>query len=130
MIIFRTHPEHISKIVCASKHALASWPRNISQGDLILISQTIAQTNDGFPPIRYVMEFVEIKPDSGDESGELFGKHWPYIVHGRNCHALKHPFDIRKVKVSKTNYSQGGSYVYVAQEDEAKIRKLCLLEPA
>lgn len=127
MIIFRTHPDHIDDVVRYSRHALSTMPR-VSQGDLILISQTVAQSKDGSPPIRYVMEFVGVHTDDVGESRRIWGRDWRYIVNGRNCRPLKQPFDIRKIQVSGKNYGQGGPYVYVAEEDEAIIRKLGLLE--
>ena len=123
MIILRTHPEHIPKVVELSMHALARAPA-ISPGDLILISLAISRTHDGLPPIRYVMEFTKIRADrTGDVSREIWGKKWPYILYGNNCRELFHPFDIRDYKQSGQNYGQGGPFVYVHPLDEVVLRQ-------
>jgi hypothetical protein len=127
MIIFRTSPETIREVVRLSKHALASQPR-LKPGELILISQTVADSRDGKPPIRYVMEFVRIYPDSKGESKKIWGKQWPYIVEGKNCYPLKYPFSMRQYQISNKNYAQGGPYVYVAPADEQVLRQRNLLE--
>ena len=127
MIILRTHPEHIPKVVERSMHALARSP-TISAGVLILISLAVAKTTDGLPPIRYVMEFVKIRPDrTGDTSREIWGKKWPYILYGKDCRLLAEPFDIRDYQVSDHNYGQGGPFVYVDPRDEAVISQRGLL---
>ena len=127
MIILRTHPEHVPKVVALSMHALASSP-TISPGDLILISFAVAKTTDGKPPIRYVMEFVKIRPDrTGETSREIWGKKWPYILHGQNCRKLAQPFDIKDHQVSAHNYGQGGPFVYVDARDEAVLVQCGLL---
>src|SRR4249919_2382517 len=108
MIILRTHPDYIAKVVELSMHALASAPK-MSPGDLILIAQTVVQTNDGLPPIRYVMEFDKLRADrSGDTSKSIWGKTWPYLVYGKNCRALSRPFNMADIQVSSHNYGQGG----------------------
>jgi hypothetical protein len=127
MIILRTHPDYIAKVVERSMHALASGPR-ISPGDLILISQTVAQTNDGLPPIRYVMEFDRLRADrTGEISRGIWGRSWPYVIYGKNCRPLVRPFDMSDIQVSAHEYGKGGPYVYVAPEDEAVVHKLGLL---
>ena len=108
-------------------HALARSP-TISPGDFILISQTVAHSAKGEPPIQYVMEFVKIRADrTGDTSRQIWGKAWKYIVYGQNCRKLKHPFDIRDLQVSDQNYGQGGPFVYVDPDDEYVINERGLL---
>ena len=127
MIILRTHPEHVPKVVDLSMHALARSP-NITAGDQILISLAVAKPTDGLPPIRYVMEFVKIRADrTGDTSRKIWGKKWPYILYGQNCRALAEPFDIRDYAVSGHNYGQGGPFVYVDPSDEAIVLQRGLL---
>lgn len=127
MIILRTHPEHVPKVVELSMHALAKSP-TISPGDLILISLAVARIRDGLPPIRYVMEFVKIRADrTGDTSRKIWGRRWPYILHGQSCRRLIRPFDIRNYQVSGHEYGQGGPFVYVDPSDEAAIRQQGLL---
>lgn len=122
MIILRIHPEHIPKVFELSMHALARSPTLLA-GDQILISLAIAKIKDGLPPIRYIMEFVRIRPDfTGDASRKIWGKKWPYILHGQNCRQLASAFDIRNHQVSDHNYGQGGPFVYVDPRDEAVIK--------
>ena len=127
MIILRTHPDYISKVVEHSMHALSSGPK-ISPGDLILISQTVVGTTDGLPPIRYVMEFDKLRPDrTGKISKDIWGKAWPYVIYGKNCRLLNRFFNMADIQVSSQNYGQGGPYVYVRPEDELVLHQLGLL---
>ena len=127
MIILRTHPDYIAKVVEHSMHALASGPK-ISPGDLILISQTVAQTDDGLPAIRYVMEFDRLRADrTGEISKRIWGRSWPYVVYGKNCRQLARPFNMSDIQVSSHQYGQGGPYVYVAPQDEAVLLNSGLL---
>ncbi len=127
MIIFRTSADTIHNVVKLSKHALASQPK-LSEGELILISQTITDSTGSKPPIRYIMEFVRIYEDLLGESNEIWGRQWRYIIEGKNCRRLKRPFNIGVFQVSNQNYAQGGPYVYVLPEDEEIIREKGLLE--
>ncbi len=130
MIILRTHPEHVPRVVELSMHALARAPK-LSSGDLILISLAIAKTSDGLPPIRYVMRFDKIRADrTGDLSRQIWGKKWPYLLYGRDCRELRQPFDIRDHQVSDNNYGQGGPFVYVSPADEAVLAQRGLLATA
>lgn len=127
VIILRTHPEHVLKVVERSMHALAHSP-NISPGDLILISLAVAKITDGLPPIRYVMELIKIEADrTGDTSREIWGKEWPYILYGKSCRSLVQPFDIRDHQISSHNYGQGGPFVHVDPSDEAVLWQRGLL---
>jgi hypothetical protein len=127
VIILRTHPDFLAKVVERSMHALASGPK-ISPSDLILISQTVAHTDDGLPPIRYVMEFEKLRADrTGEISRAIWGRSWPYVLYGKNCRPLARPFSMSDIQVSNQNYGQGGPYVYVASQDEAIVRELGLL---
>ena len=108
-------------------HALASGPR-LSPGDLILISQTVTHTDDGLPPIRYVMEFEKLRADrTGEISRGIWGRSWRYVVYGKNCRPLARPFNMADIQVSDHQYGQGGPYVYVAPQDEAVVHRLGLL---
>jgi len=127
MVIFRTSPETISEVVRLSKHALDRRPR-LRRGELILISQTVAKSRDGKPPIRYLMEFVRIYPDSKEESTKIWGKQWRYIVEGEKCRPLKHPFNIQHYQTSNQNYAQGGPFVYVDPVDEEVLKNRGLLD--
>lgn len=127
MVIFRTSPETISEVVRLSKHALDRRP-SLRRGEFILISQTVANSKDGKPPIRYAIESVRIYPDSKDESTKIWGKKWHYIVEGQNCRALKHPFNIQHYQISDQNYAQGGPFVYVTSTDAELLKTKGLLE--
>lgn len=128
MIILKTSPDNIEKVVELSKHALHSRPNLLKEDDLILISQTITKTKDGGPPIRYVMKFSRIYPDLKGESKKIWGQEWRFIVEGKDCRRLKQPFDIMTLKISARDYGRGGPYVYVAPEDEQIIKEKGLLE--
>ncbi len=128
MIILRTSPETIQEVVRLSKHALDYKPR-LTKGELILISQnTVFGIRDDTPPIRYVMEFDWVHLDTSGESMRIWGRQWEYIIEGKNCRSLKHPFDISNHQVTEKNYGPGGPLVYVAPDDERVLQQKGLLE--
>ena len=127
MIIFRTSPDTIDKVVSHCKHALNTRP-NITPGETILISQTVSKTKDGKPPIRYKMEFVRIYNDTDGESRRIWGKKWRYLIEGKNCRPLKKPFNISQYQVSDENYGPGGPVKYVADVDAKILKENGLLE--
>ena len=52
------------------------------------------------------------------------------MVEGADCHALKTPFHMKDVQVTKKNYAQGGTVVYVEQPDIDAIRRAGYLDIA
>jgi len=127
MVIFRTSPDPIDNVVKHNKHALNSRP-SLTPGETILISQTVSKTNDGKPPIRYAMEYVNMYRDEKGESKSIWGKQWTYILQGKNCRPLKKPFNISHYQVSSENYGPGGPVKYVADIDKKKLQQEGLLE--
>lgn len=127
MLIIRTSKETLPKVIKYCKHALAVKPK-LSQGEIVLIAQKKGTLSPGDKPIKYIMEFSGIYPDNNGESKRIWGKHWRYILDGRNCHKLKKPFDISDVQVSSHNYRQGGPFMHIAQEDIDFLYKEGFLE--
>lgn len=124
MIVLRTHPAHIPRVVELSLHALHAKPR-IARGERVLISR-LAGFPDGRPAVQYVMDFVAYRPGT-EEARRIWGRDWRYIMEGRNCRVLKRPFNLRQVQVSSRNYGQGGPFVYVHPDDELELDRRGLL---
>ena len=128
MVIFRTSKETLPKVVAHCKHALPNKPKHLRLGDIILIAQTINSLNYNQKPIRYRMEFVNCFEDREGLSERIWGRHWNYIIAGRNCCELKQPFDIRKIPNPRGEYGRGGNLVYVHTDDIKKLEDLGYLE--
>lgn len=90
----------------------------LNPGDVILFAQSRGTLEPGQPPIRYRMSFVRFSESAEEESQKLWGKSWRYMVEGDECRALRKPFDIRHVQVSKKIYDQLGP-VYLDPEDHS-----------
>jgi hypothetical protein len=116
IVILRTSPETIANVVAHAKYALRGELKELKPGDIMLIAQKAATVPDG-KPIRYLMTFVRCYRDKNKESDRIWGRHWNYIIEGSGCYSLKTPFDIRQIQVTKKNYAQGGTVVYVDSED-------------
>ena len=131
IIILKTDSTHVEGVRRNAKHATDVPPRNLSPGDIILIQVTVLSSNNPEPVIRYRMEFVRCYEDKMKESDNIWGRHWRYIVEGRNLKNLLHPFDIRKLQTSNVSYGQGAiKYVYVRPQDAVILRARRLLDTA
>jgi len=122
MLLLKTSKDTIAKVVETAKHALAACP-DYMPGELVLIAQTKDDLNPGEPPIKYRMEIVRIYEDLDNESDQIWGKHWRYIVEGRNCLPLKNPFDISDIQITDKNYVHGGTYFHVERADAEVLMK-------
>lgn len=120
MLIFKTSKETLFKVIVHAKHALMVQPQ-FEPGEIILIAQTRDELAEGELPIRYRMEIRRVYEDRDGESEQIFGHKWRYIVEGYNCFALKTPFDISEVQVTRENYRQGGTICHVAPRDAEAI---------
>jgi len=116
MLLLKTSKDTLPKVIETSKHALSARP-DYSPGELALIAQTKEDLSPGEPPIRYRMEIARIYQDNGNESDQIWGKHWKYIVEGRNFLPLKNPFDISEVQVTGKNYVTGGTFFHIEKAD-------------
>jgi hypothetical protein len=75
------------------------------------------------------MRYRRMYEDSEGESRRRWNKQWRYIVEGDQCRKLETPFSLSKVQISSKNYGQGGTIVYLAQQDVAELTKRSLLRP-
>lgn len=116
MLLLKTSKDTLPKVVETSKHALMAHP-DVSPGELVLIAQTKDDLSPGEKPIRYRMEIVRVYEDRDGESERIWGRHWTYIVEGRNCVQLKNPFDISETQVTGKNYVTGGTFFYIEKAD-------------
>lgn len=130
IIVFKTDSKHIFGVRRNAKHATEAIPRMLAPGDLILLQVTEQSARTSAPKIEYAMTFVRCYEDLANESDKIWGRHWRYIVEGRDIYELKRPFDMRTVNKSGTNYGQGAiKYVYVDPQDEEVIRSGGYLDP-
>jgi 5-methylcytosine-specific restriction enzyme A len=127
MLLLKTSPSHLSGVFQNSKHAVDVLPRQVRRGDLLLIQQDGTRTTP--PLVRYVMEFEAFYSDLSRESDKIWGRHWQYIIKGRNIYAVN-PFNIKRYQVTNRNYGQGAIlYAHVDPADEQHLIKSGMLEP-
>lgn len=119
--IFKTSAHTLPGVLEYMKHALHGKPQSLQSGDTILIAQTIQGLRPGQKQIRYKMNFVSARRDSGRETDTIWAAHWPWIIDGTDLKELARPFNIRAVQVTSTNYAQGGTVVYVDPLDDKAL---------
>ena len=130
-LLLKTDEKHVEGVRRNAKHATEACPRELVEGDLILIQVTYKASGVSVCRVRYVMEFVECYEDKYGESERIWGRHWHHIIEGRNFHQLRRPFDIDELQVSTKNYGRGViKYAYIRDEDMKRIIALGHLEPA
>jgi len=130
LVVFKTDSKHIFGVVKNAKHATDAIPRELRAGDLILLQVTVQSARSTAPQIEHAMTFVRCYEDLTGESDRIWGRHWRYIVEGKDAYRLKNPFDMRRVNKSGSNYGQGAiKFVYVHPLDEEAIRGGGYLEP-
>jgi 5-methylcytosine-specific restriction protein A len=92
------------------------------EGDLILIQQKFNTLLKWQKSIRWVMEFEEIYEDTANESDAIWGRHYKFIVKGRNLTPVE-GFNIREIQVSETDYEAAQFFTYLRPEDETLVRE-------
>ena len=122
MLLLKTSKDTLPKVVETAKHALAARPDYVP-GELALIAQTKEDLRVGEPSIKYRIEIVRIYEDKDNESDRIWGRHWKYIVEGRNCLPLKNPFDIADIQITDKNYVTGGTYFHIERADAEALMK-------
>ena len=120
-VIFKTSALTLPGVLKHAKHALHGEPSALSVGDTILIAQTLEDLRTSQRQIRHKMIFVRARMDTQNETDDIWGAHWPWIIDGSNLQKLTRPFNMRAVQVTKTNYGQGGTVVYVDPLDEQAL---------
>ena len=127
LIILKTHPEHLYGVVKEQKHALDGKMRGAEEGDLLLIAEI---RNPGSAWVRYGMWFVKQRPAKPGESEAIWnGDSWKYIVEAKGCLELDKSFRPEDEKTSRKSYGQGGTVVYVRDDDADAWRRKGLLQP-
>jgi hypothetical protein len=127
IIVLKTQAQNLREVVRSGKHALPVRLKQARAGDIILIAESPPPA--GSPQIRYGMRYRRMYEDSEGESRRRWNKQWRYIVEGDQCRELETPFSLSKVQISSKNYGQGGTIVYLAQQDVAELTKRSLLRP-
>jgi hypothetical protein len=120
MIIFRTSPSTIEKVIKLQQHALRGKPTRLKEGDLVLLSLNVSP-NHPRPLISHVMEFDHLSPDVARDSEKHWGKYWPWMLYFKSCLPLARTFVIQDEIGLKKIYGAGGGTVYVDPYDEALI---------
>jgi 5-methylcytosine-specific restriction protein A len=120
IFLFKSSSQTLPIVIEHMKHALTGVPRNIRQGDLILLSQNGVNRRKGEKSIRWVMEYVSIYEDTQDESIAIWGKKWRYIVQARNARQVE-PFNIQDLQFTNFNYDVSQKPTLLRPEDEAEV---------
>ena len=132
LIILKTSPETIKQVVAEKKHALKGRLRRAKPNDLILIAE-IQPPGHGPAIARYGMWFTEQRAAFPGEVAGIWKEEnthrWNIIVKGRECQELSTQFSPEAEKITKKNYSDGGTLVYVCPDDANLWRQKGLLEP-
>lgn len=119
MLLLKTSEETLPGVLGNAKHASFTRP-NAEPGDLILIAQTKSTLNPGQKSIRHVMTFVTCYEDIGNESDRIWGKHWTYIIEGRDVRTVK-PFNLKDIQISDHNYDPIVMHGRLKDEDETAV---------
>ena len=122
MLLLKTSKDTLPKVIETGKHALMARPE-YTPGEIVLIAQTKEDLGSDEAPIKYRMEIVQIYEDKNNESESIWGRHWKYIVEGRNCVQLKNPFDIVDVQITDKNYITGGTFFHIERADAEALMK-------
>ena len=125
LILLKVSGENLSVVMKERRYATNRAYR-LEPGDLILFAENRSTLTPGERSIRYCMEYAGTRLDEANESDRLWGKHWKYIIDGRNVRQLSEPFDMRTEQVSKKNYQQAGP-AYLDDEDVAALKSKGLL---
>ena len=115
-VIFKTSSEHLAGVLRTSKHALRGRPMHLQRGDMILLAKLVEDLRPEEPQIQFSMLFERARRDSARESDDIWGRHWPWIIDCSSLKSLTRPFNIKDHQVTTTNYSTGGTVVYVEHE--------------
>ena len=122
MMIIKTSPSTLPKVVSNQMHATMKRPRQTEPGDVILIQKLIGSLAAEEKPIQYAMFLDSVIDDRDQLSAQIWGKKWNYLIKGCQLTALAQPFAIEEVQVTGKNYGQGAiSFTYVHPHDAAAI---------
>jgi len=119
MLLLKTRAETLPGVLGNAKHASFTRP-NADPGDPILIAQTKSTLEPGQKSIRHVMTFVACYEDINNESDRIWGKHWTYIIEGRDVRVIK-PFNLEDIQISDHNYDPIVTHGRLKDEDEAAV---------
>lgn len=120
MVLFKNSAHTMEGVLRNAMHATDSRPIGAKAGDIILIAQTKTTLRPGQKSIRWIMEFVSCEEDVSNESGRIWGKHWRYVIRGKNLRSIE-PFDIGTLQESSKNYDAIVTHGPVDPDDEASI---------
>ncbi len=126
IILLRTHPENLKRVVEVQKHALKGQLTRAQPGDLLLLAE---MRTSGPALATHAMWFRNQRLAKPGETEMLWGKSWRYVIEGEDCRTLDNPFSPQEAKVSSENYGRGGGVVYLAVEDADEFCRRGLLRP-
>lgn len=122
MLLFKNSSKTMEGVLNNAKHATDGKPHNVKPGDIILIAQTKGTLLPGQKPIRWIMNFVSCEEDVNNLSDKIWGKHWRYLINGKNVRSVE-PFEINDIKVTSKNYDAVQTYAFIEPEDEKEVLK-------
>lgn len=102
------------------KHA-AYQNNQFIPGEIILIQQTVnTLAYPGQKTIRWIMNYLETYLDINNESDEIWGRHWNYIIRGENLRAVE-GFNILDIQVTNHNYGPAVTHARIEHDDEIAV---------
>lgn len=126
LILLKTRPENLLKVVEVQKHALHGKLARAEPGDLLLLAEVRPH---GAARATHAMWFTGQRAADEGETERIWNERWPFIVEGEGCSPLDHPFVPEDVKVSAANYSQGGTVFYIDLADADAFQAQGRLKP-
>jgi 5-methylcytosine-specific restriction enzyme A len=122
MRLFKNHATTLEGVIRNQKHASYN-NLQLENGELILIQQTVNSLRfQSQKTIRWIMEYVETYEDVNNESDEIWGQHWNYIIRGENLRPVE-GFNISDIQVTNKNYGPAIKPAEIEAEDEIEILK-------
>ena len=130
LLLLKTDSKHIFGVQKHGKHATEALPRDVSPGDLLLIQVTALTSRTHAPMVEYAMTFVRCYEDRENESDAIWGRHWRYIIEGKDFYKLRKPFNVRRKLPRTANVNAAVKYAYVNPSDAAELERDGYLEAA
>jgi len=104
-----------------SKHATHQLPK-VEPGDLVLIAITKTTLPKGEKSIQQIGRFVQLHRDVRGESGEIWKKHWKYIIELEDVHDVE-PFNLEEVQRTMHPYGTVRTHCALLPEDEQAVEE-------
>lgn len=130
-IIMKTSCENIRSVLKLEKHATEKLPTEMQPGWLLLIHQE-GRGNTTPPRVTHTMLVDRVEEDHDGTTVKIWGKHWRWIIHGKNLQPLTQPIPIGRFgRASGKNYGRGAQkFVYLDDADLVELLEEGLLSVA